>query len=163
MKVYIDFDGVILDTDTTIDNIIKKSNIDKKEYIRTCDWEELLKNTGVINDSIKYLKESKLDINLLSKISTLEEGIAKIRYLRSNSVDMNINLVPTKVSKSDVVSPKGNILIDDKVYNLDEWKIKGGIPIFFNKDNNDNDIYGKVNTEYKKISNLSLLSENTYE
>ena len=163
MKIYIDFDGVILDTDTTIDNIIKNSNIDKKEYIRTCDWEELLKNTGVINDSIKYLKESKLDINLLSKISTLEEGIAKVKYLRDNGVDMNIHLVPTKMSKSDIVNSKGNILIDDKVYNLDEWKSKGGIPIFFNKDNNDIDIYGKVNTEYKKISDLSLLLENTYE
>ena len=70
---------------------------------------------------------------------------------------MNINLVPTKVSKSDVVCPKDNILIDDKVYNLDEWKSKGGIPIFFNKDNNDIDIYGKTNTEYKKITDLSLL------
>ena len=163
MKIYIDFDGVILDTDTTIDNIIKNSNIDKKEYIRTCDWEELLKNTGVINDSIKYLKESKLDINLLSKISTLEEGIAKIRYLRSNSVDMNIHLVPTKVSKSDVVSPKGNILIDDKVYNLDEWNSKGGTSIFFNKYNDDIDIYGKTNTKYKKINDLSMLLWDEYE
>ena len=157
MKIYIDFDGVILDTDTTIDNAIKNSNTEKKEYIRTCNWDELLENTKVINNSIKFLKETKLDINLLSKISTLEEGIAKIKYLRNNNVNMNINLVPTKVSKSDVVCPKDNILIDDKVYNLDEWKSKGGIPIFFNKDNNDIDIYGKTNTEYKKITDLSLL------
>ena len=160
MKVYIDFDGVILDTDTTIDNIIKDINIDKKEYIRTCNWDSLLENTNVINDSIKYLKESKLDINLLSKISTLEEGIAKVKYLRNNNIEMNIHLVPTRISKSDVVSPKGNILIDDKVYNLDEWKSNGGIPIFFNKDNKDIDIYGKVNTEYKKISDLRMLVKN---
>ena len=55
MKIYIDFDGVILDTDTTIDNIIKDINVDKKEYIRTCNWENLLNNTDVINNSIKYL------------------------------------------------------------------------------------------------------------
>lgn len=157
MKIYIDFDGVILDTDTTIDNIIKDKNIDKKEYIKNCDWDNLLNNTDVINNSINYLRESKLDINLLSKISTLEEGIAKVKYLRNNNIDMNINLVPTKISKSDIVSVKGNILIDDKVYNLDEWSSKGGIPIFFNKDNNDTDIYGKINTEYKKISDLSML------
>lgn len=124
MKIYIDFDGVILDTDTTIDNIIKDTNVDKKEYIRTCNWDNLLNNTDVISNSIKYLRESKLDINLLSKISTLEEGIAKVKYLRNNSVDMNIHLVPTKISKSDMVNPKGNILIDDKVYNLDEWSSK---------------------------------------
>ena len=157
MKIYIDFDGVILDTDTTIDNIIKDINVDKKEYIRTCNWDNLLSNTDVISNSIKYLRESKLDINLLSKISTLEEGIAKVKYLRNNSVDMNIHLVPTKISKSDMVNPKGNILIDDKVYNLDEWNSKGGISIFFNKNNNDIDIYGKTNTKYKKINDLSIL------
>lgn len=157
MKIYIDFDGVILDTDTTIDNIIKDINVDKKEYIRTCNWDNLLSNTDVISNSIKYLRESKLDINLLSKISTLEEGIAKVKYLRNNNIDMNIHLVPTKISKSDMVNPKGNILIDDKVYNLDEWNSKGGISIFFNKNNNDIDIYGKINTKYKKINDLSIL------
>ena len=157
MKIYIDFDGVILDTDITIDNIIKDSDIDKKEYIRNCNWDNLLNNTDVINNSIKYLRESKLDINLLSKISTLEEGIAKVKYLRDNGVNMNIHLVPTKISKSDMVRPEGNILIDDKVYNLDEWNSKGGISIFFNKDNNDIDIYGKTNVKYKKISDLNML------
>ena len=66
MKIYIDFDGVILDTDTTINNIIKDNNIDKKEYISNCNWDNLLNSTAVINNSINYLKESKLDINLLS-------------------------------------------------------------------------------------------------
>ena len=70
---------------------------------------------------------------------------------------MNIHLVPTKISKSDMVNPKGNILIDDKVYNLDEWNSKGGISVFFNKNNNDIDIYGKANTKYKKINDLSML------
>ena len=163
MKIYIDFDGVILDTDTTIDNIIKDSNIDKKEYIRNCNWDNLLNSTAVINNSIKYLKESKLDINLLSKISTLEEGIAKVKYLRNNNINMNIHLVPTKISKSDIVNPKGNILIDDKVYNLDEWNSKGGTSIFFNKYNDDIDIYGKTNTKYKKINDLSMLLRDEYE
>ena len=156
-NLYIDFDGVILDTDNTIDNIIKNKNIDKLEYIRNCDWDILLNDTDVINNSLNYLRESKRDINLLSKISTLEEGIGKVTYLRDNKVNINIHLVPTKISKSDMVNPKDNILIDDKVYNLDEWKSKGGIPIFFNKDNKDIDIYGKVNTEYKKIRDLRML------
>lgn len=33
MKVYIDFDGVILDTDTTIDNIIKKVILIKRNIL----------------------------------------------------------------------------------------------------------------------------------
>ena len=91
----------------------------------------------------------------------MNEGIAKVNYLRDNGVLTNIHLVPTKVSKSDVVSAEGNILIDDKVYNLDEWVDNGGIGIFFNKDNLDYDIRGNKNIKYKKISNLDiLLSDN---
>ncbi len=89
MKIYIDFDGVILDTDTTINNIIKDNNIDKKEYISNCNWDNLLNSTAVINNSINYLKESKLDINLLSKISTLEEGIAKVQYVYTKLTYLN--------------------------------------------------------------------------
>ena len=70
---------------------------------------------------------------------------------------MNVHLVPTAISKSEIVNPKGNILVDDKVYNLDEWHCKGCISLFFNKDNKDIDIYGKRNTKYKKINNLEFL------
>ena len=97
MKIYIDFDGVILDTDTTINNIIKDNNIDKKEYISNCNWDNLLNSTDVINNSINYLKESKLDINLLSKISTLEEGIAKVQYVYTKLTYLN------KLYKAEVV------------------------------------------------------------
>lgn len=56
-----------------------------------------------------------------------------------------------------MVNPLGNILIDDKLYNLDEWENKGGIGIFFNKDNLDVDTKGKTNTKYPKISSLNIL------
>ena len=56
-----------------------------------------------------------------------------------------------------MVSAKGNILIDDKVYNLDEWVDNGGIGIFFNKDNLDYDVRGNENTKYKKINSLDIL------
>ena len=77
--------------------------------------------------------------------------------MRDNGVFINAHLVPTKISKSDVVSAKGNILIDDKIYNLDEWVSKGGIGIFFNKDNLDFDVKGTENINYKKICNLDIL------
>lgn len=70
---------------------------------------------------------------------------------------MNIHLVPNEVFKNEMVNPKGNILIDDKLYNLDKWTEFGGIGYFFNRDNKNIDIYGKVNTTYKTISDLSLL------
>ena len=157
MKIYIDFDGVILDTDKTIDEECNKLNINKKEYINNCDWKALLNNSFVINDSLKYLKESNLDISLLSKISTLNEGISKVNFLRKHNISMNIHLVPNVLFKNDIVNALGNILIDDKIYNLDKWTEAGGIGIFFNKDNKNIDIYGKINTQYKTINSLDLI------
>ena len=162
MKVYVDFDGVILDTDTIIDRDYSKiDDIKRSDFIKNYDWNKLVNEASVINNSLDNLKNSKFDTYILSKISSMNEGIAKVNYLRDNGVLTNIHLVPTKVSKSDVVSAEGNILIDDKVYNLDEWEEKGGISIFFNKDNLDYDIRGNKNIKYKKISNLDiLLSDN---
>ena len=157
MRVYIDFDDVLVNTHATIMKL-KDHNQTDKEYINSCNWEHLLNKVDVINDSLKYLKTTKLDVYLLSKISTLNEGIAKIKYLRKNNVDIDIHLVPNILRKDDIVCAKDNILIDDKIYNLDNWTSKGGIGIFFSQDNDDMDIYGRVNTKYYKISDLSILS-----
>lgn len=113
----------------------------------------------IINDSLNMIKESKYDISLLSKISTINEGQAKIRYLRSKNVDIDINLVPTGIDKCDVVNAYGNILINDKVFNLDSWRKKGGISIFFNKDEKNIDIHVNRNTSYPTICNLSCLCD----
>ena len=158
MKIYIDFDGVILDTDSTLEKEYSKvNNIDKKEFVKNYDWNLLLNNSDVIADSLENLKKSKYDISLLSKISSMQEGAAKVKYLRKNNVNINIHLVPAELSKNEVVNAKDNILIDDKVYNLEKWEQSGGIPIFFNMHNQDIDIYNKKNTKYKKINNLQIL------
>lgn len=158
MKVYIDFDGVILDTDSVLDKEYSKvKDINRSDFVKNYDWNNLVNNSTIINNSLDNLKNSKYEICILSKISSLNEGISKVRYLRDNNVLTNIHLVPTKISKSDMVNAKGNILIDDKVYNLDEWSNNGGIAIFFNKDNFDYDVRGNKNTKYKKICNLDFL------
>lgn len=158
MKVYVDFDGVILDTDFIIDRDYSKiDDIKRSDFIKNYDWNKLVNEASVINNSLDNLKNSKFDTYILSKISSMNEGIAKVKYLRESGVNINIHLVPTKISKSDVVSVRGNILIDDKVYNLDEWVDNGGIGIFFNKDNLDYDIRGNENTKYKKINSLVIL------
>lgn len=72
IKVYIDFDGVILDTDKKVSEKISNLEITHKEYIRTCNWNDLLNESEVINNSLEYMKNTKLDINLLSKIGTLD-------------------------------------------------------------------------------------------
>ena len=158
MKIYVDFDGVIKDTDKVLDlEYSKVDNISRSDFVKNYDWDKLLEVSDIINNSLDYLKNTKYDVYILSKISSMNEGIAKVKYLRESGVNINIHLVPTKISKSDVVSAKGNILIDDKVYNLDEWVDNGGIGIFFNKDNLDYDVRGNKNTKYKKINSLDIL------
>ena len=158
MKIYVDFDGVIKDTDKVLDlEYSKVDNISRSDFVKNYDWDKLLEVSDIINNSLDYLKNTKYDVYILSKISSMNEGIAKVKYLRESGVNINIHLVPTKISKSDMVSAKGNILIDDKVYNLDEWVDKGGIGIFFNKDNLDYDVRGNENTKYKKINSLDIL------
>lgn len=164
MKIYVDFDGVILDTDAILEKeYLKNQIITKSEFVKNYDWEKLVNNATIINDSLYNLKNSKYETYILSKISSLNEGISKVRYLRDNEIITNIHLVPTKISKSDMISAKGNILIDDKLYNLDEWEEHGVIAIFFNKDNLDYDVRGNKNTKYKKICKLDILSNNNID
>ena len=156
MKVYVDFDGVLLDTDKVID--LEFNGIgERREFVKNYDWFKLMRDDLVIKDAFKYIKKSKFSINLLSKISSMCEGQAKIKYLREKNILIDINLVPTLINKCDVVNASGNILIDDKLVNLDSWSNNGGISIFFNKDGSNTDIHGDVNTKYPMISDLSCL------
>lgn len=154
MKIYLDFDGVILDTDSVLD---LECVGDRREFVRNYDWSKLMRDDLIINNSLDFIKDSKYDIHLLSKISSMCEGRSKIKYLRDKGVNVDINLVPTLINKCDVVSACGNVLIDDKLSNLDSWSNMGGISIFFNKDGKGVDIHGNTNTKYFMVSDLSLL------
>lgn len=156
MKVYVDFDGVLLDTDSVIDKEFD-GNGERREFVKNYDWFKLMRDDLVINNAFDYINNSKYEVSLLSKISSMCEGQAKIKYLRSKGVNIDINLVPTLINKCDVVSAYGNVLIDDKIVNLDSWSNSGGISIYFNKDSKDTDIHGDINTKYPMISDLSCL------
>ena len=156
MKVYVDFDGVLLDTDSVIDSEFDGVG-ERREFVKNYDWFKLMRDDLIIKDAFRYINNSIYSVNLLSKISSMCEGQAKIKYLRAKKVNIDINLVPTLINKCDVVNAKGNVLIDDKLVNLDSWSEKGGISIFFNKDGKDTDIHGDVNTKYPMISDLSCL------
>ena len=156
MKVYVDFDGVLLDTDSVIDKEFD-GNGERREFVKNYDWFKLMRDDLVINNAFDYINNSKYEVSLLSKISSMCEGQAKIKYLRNKDVNIDINLVPTLINKCDVVNAYGNVLIDDKIVNLDSWSNSGGISIYFNKDSKDTDIHGDINTKYPMISDLSCL------
>lgn len=165
MKIYIDFDGVIFDTETLLFGKEYKQakldpNFDSIKYVHNLNWYDMILKSKEINNSISLLKEFKTKVEILTKINTLDnEATAKIRILRSLGIKSNIILVPFNLKKTDVVDAKNNILIDDTVHNLDDWKLNNGIPIYFNKDNCDLDNWDNINTKYKKIKSLEYLKK----
>lgn len=164
MKKYIDFDEVILSTEDLLffeyKNLKSQGvQVDKTKYIEEFDWKWLLSISPQIDDSLEVLKTFD-DFSVLTKISSVEnEGGAKIDFLRKNGINNEVILVPYEFKKTDLVDPCGNILIDDNVSNLDDWYEKGGIPIFFNKNNSDYDSWGNFNSKYTKIKSLKDLSK----
>ena len=160
---YIDFDQVILATEEELfkEYFEKKAQgikLDKQKYLEEFDWDWLVFNSEVIADAIEIIKSVPND-KILTKVHSLKEASAKIKFLRSNNVKNEIIIVPGNHKKTDLVSAKGNILIDDAVHNLDDWSNAGGIAYFFNKDNLDTDNWGVTNTKYKKINNLKILTK----
>lgn len=153
---YIDFDGVILDTHKELfkewnqqNNLNELTEKEKIEYVKNSDWERILNESFIINDSIYILKNMNPNTSaILTKVHSLEnEGTAKIRYLKLHGIKQPIIIVPYNVRKVDVVDAYKNILIDDNLNNLLEWKNAGGYPMFFDQYASNTDPWGMYNHE----------------
>lgn len=162
MKKYIDFDNVILATQDLLFqeyDLLKNQGIeiDRKKYVQEYDWHKLLPKCEIIGDAIEFLNSMNDDCILTRVYSMENEGVAKINFLRDIGIKNDIILAPYLVKKSDVVCASGNVLVDDSVANLNDWYEKGGISVFFNKDNYDIDRKGIKNPGYVKIKTLGEL------
>ena len=156
-NLYIDFDGVILDTMTKSYEELRKQNIDIKdnekvmEFFRNTDWEKLIEETEQINDSINEIKRicasKKFNVYILTHVNSTNEMIAKIKYLHKNLPHVTIVSVPKEIAKTEVVNPSSSILIDDYKGNIKEWQKKLGIGIKFVKELEGSD--------YPEITHLS--------
>lgn len=144
-NLYIDFDGVILDTITVTRkmmdelNIDYKKNIEKtKEFYRSLDWNKLLSETKIINDAIncikKIIESKKYEVTILSHVNSLHEAVEKVHYIRKHFSDITVIPVPREISKTKMVHTKDAILIDDYDGNLKEWEENGGISILFSQE-----------------------------
>lgn len=137
MKKYFDCDGVLLNTEELLYRqyaIERKTNpnLSIGDFVQNVDWDMILSKTKPINNSLKILKSYPTeDVSILTKIHSLKEGDSKIRFFRNHQIENNIILVPKFLKKSEVVEAKGNILVDDNVTNLQDWKNNDGIPIYF--------------------------------
>ncbi len=144
-NLYIDFDGVIMNTIEISYSELKKLGLDDKDpkdqktvrkYYADLDWNILLnEKASIINDAmncIEKILDSKLyEVTILSHVNSLQEAIEKVKYIRKYFRDITVIPVPREISKTEMVHTEGDILVDDYVGNLQEWKDAGGIGIKF--------------------------------
>lgn len=162
-ELYIDFDEVIFPTwkpmyDEYNEKKIIIPKLDLTSYIENYDWAKLLDEIEPIPESIEMLIEFK-KAAVLTKVNSMNEAQAKIAKLRNLRLKNDIILCPYELKKSEVINPRGRVLIDDTVHNLDDWHKKGGMSIYFNKNNDDKDGWGNYNTKYIKIKSLTQIKE----
>lgn len=145
-NLYIDFDGVILDTiRVTYDMVdrleINRENFEKmSEFYENLNWKKVLSLTPIINDGFncinRLLECGKFNIAILTHVNSLDESVAKINYIRKYTKEVTIIPVPREVSKTKMCKIENSILVDDYSGNLKEWEKEGGIGIQFSTDLN---------------------------
>ncbi len=161
IKLYIDFDGVILDTIDVSYKMLKLTGVnlkDKKKvekFYNELDWDELIKKSKPINDSINNIKkivESNLyDISILTHVNSQSEIEVKEKFIKKYLKNIDTIYVSKLYDKCDVVDCYNTVLVDDFMGNLEKWSKKGGIPIKFSTTGKEYDCIS--------INNLGMLIE----
>lgn len=164
-QLYIDFDGVIMDTINVTYKLIHDQGIDLNNneavgnFYCSLDWKNLLSITSEINEGfecIQKLVDSNLfDISILTHVNSLDEAVEKVKFIRKHTDDLTIIPVPKAISKTKMVHVKDSILIDDYTSNLTEWESSGGIGIRFNEKLNGKGFY--VINKLDQILDMELI------
>ena len=131
--IYVDFDGVLVDTPKYIIKKIYKSK-NKSKTLKNLPWDKLLNNCCEINNNISVMKKLSKEFNVivLTHVYSRFEADEKKKYIRKCIPNIEVITVPYYINKNDVVDAKNNILIDDYEKNISNWNNAGGIGIHFN-------------------------------
>lgn len=168
--IFIDFDGVILDSEERmLERKYKLGFCDhknKEEFNKyfeyTCshpeEWDYIIREANSINSSVEIIKELEIlkqKIAILTKIHTFYEMQVKIEDLREHrKITSPIIFVPPKIKKYQVVVPNNQLLIDDSEKNIYEWINNGGKGLIFDS---------KIENETKrKVKSLNFLNKHKY-
>ena len=142
-EFYIDFDGVIVDTQKQIDYLFELygsdiNSVTWNNFLRNLDWENILNNSKEIDNSLDVLRELyklKKEVYILSRVFSTNEVQRKIEYLRDNKVYTDFITVPERMNKSSVVIPNPNrLLVDDSEGNINDWKKNNGNTLWIPKE-----------------------------
>lgn len=147
MNLYLDFDGVIVDTISITYKMIEDTGIDLKDSEKVKDfyinlnWFKLLNEAKQINNSFECIRELQktnlYSMSILTTVHSKDEIIAKNMYIKKNNLDIPVITVPVGNSKNEMVDAKDSILVDDYNGNLYAWEKAGGIAIKFSKKKSD--------------------------
>jgi len=98
-NLYIDFDGVILDTITYLYRDFKETcknyaEEEIKNFYVNYHWENIIKDDFIINDSINCIKKiiasNKFNLAILTHVNSINEAVLKINYLRKYQVNQSV-------------------------------------------------------------------------
>ena len=119
------------------------------------DWEYWIWQASVLNDAVEILKSyDPKNVEILTRVHSLQEARAKINYFREKKVRNNVIIVPDGITKSSVVDPFQNVLVEDSNSNLDDWHTNHGISIY----------YGTGDSVYPNVTSLdTVLSDEKFK
>ncbi len=143
-KLYVDFDGVILDTINEAFSMMDELGLDhtnRREvdyfFTHSVDFEKLFNRSRIINDSVdkvKYLQACNefQEVCILTKLSgNYGEERVKRGFLHDNLSEIRVITLAYNLFKDCVVNAEGNILVDDEMRNITRWNNARGIGIHF--------------------------------
>lgn len=147
MDLYLDFDGVLLDTINVSYKMMEELGIDLKdrtkvtEFYKNLDWVNLLNISEELSKSFYYINEIYNEHifkpRILTTVNSLNEMKAKIEYIRTKNNDISVICVPNGINKCKVVNATNSFLVDDYSHNLINWEQEGGIGIKFSNKQSD--------------------------
>ena len=161
IDLYVDFDGVILNSIEVSYQLIRKkygrkaTSEESADFYQNINWNEFLQMCNPINNSIENLQnliDSGLyNVTVLTHVLSKSEKEAKQKYLKERLPEIKYIAVTKPNPKWESVNCKNAILVDDYSENLELWENHGGTAIKFSQKDKE--------YKYIKINDLKELEE----
>lgn len=146
INLYLDCDGVILDTIPAIDKALQKVGYTykgqsknepfMKDFLKNkFNWEEEIELIPILDDSVNKIKkldkENIFNIKILTHVISDKEAKAKEKLFAELLPNIEVITVPKEIKKTEMVEVKNSILVDDFLPNVVDFNSEGGIGIKF--------------------------------
>ena len=137
--IFFDYDGVLGNTEIGLFDEYERLKKIRPElthvaYLRAMDWGSWLRKAGPKKDAFTTLKSYDPSVAaILTRCWSTMEAIEKICYIRENGVQNPIIIVPGGLKKTELVCPKGHLLVEDQLGNAKDWLERGGAALMLDQ------------------------------